>query len=171
MRQLLQALVTNQEQIFGKGGNPAIFKDQYDSDLKDLINGNATDPSKTVTADYGIKQTDHTIYIDSTSGAVSSRLPRAISNKNKTFIIMKVSVDNNIARADVTNDGLINGFEGAILTSKSSITVKSNGTLWYIVSSSKDVDTIVFEEFLAFSDDDPFLFSDGTQFITQVVGN
>jgi len=171
LRNLLQALVSNQSYVFGNGGNPAIFKDQYDSDLLTLINGNATDPSKTITADYGIKINDHTIFIDSTSGDIFTTLPLPIKNKNKVFICMKISTDANIDKVGVTDDKLINGYERVLLSVKSSITVKSNGSQWYIISSTKDVDEIEFEEFLLFNDEGNFLFNDNVQFSSLVKGN
>lgn len=149
------------------GTNPVMIRRMLQNLDKSLNSGISITNSRTVITDTILKANDHTVFIDPSGNAISSTLPLANTVKNQSFITMNIASDDLFeALVNVIDDKLINGFEGVLLTKKSSITLKSDGTSWHIISSTKDIDLIVFISFFQFADQENFLFADGEQFVT-----
>jgi hypothetical protein len=86
----------------------------------------------TVTSAYTIVDTDGTVLVDASSGAVTATLPSAVGIQGKKFIVKCVDATN-IATLDGDGSETIDGAANITLALWEVVTVQSDGANWLIV--------------------------------------
>lgn len=84
---------------------------------------------KTVTEDYTLVETDHTLLVDTTAGHITITLPSGL-NAGLTFNIKKISTNNLVTIVPINSD-LIDGHPTLIIRHiNSATTLIADGNLW-----------------------------------------
>ncbi len=97
---------------------------------------NNYDAVKTISADSGIDTNDGILLVNAALGAVTLTLPSASSvDEGKSFTIKKIDSSNNVT-VDCASGETIDGAATKVLSTQNSfVTVVSDGSVWYIISS------------------------------------
>ena len=141
LRQLLQALVANQLYVFGKGGNPAIFSDQYDDELSGIIGTGNSYESATCTDDYTMTSTLDTLLVDASDRDITVKLPKLSGNKGERYNIKRIDDSDFTVTIQGRSTATIDGTTQTLEKKWSWMTVENTGKTWHIFSKEDGLST------------------------------
>ena len=91
-------------------------------------------PIKTISSNYTIVSTDHTILVDSNLASIDVTLPSAADFERYIFNVKKIS-DSNIVSLEAESGEEIDGVETfSLLNNNESVTVQSDGVDWRVIA-------------------------------------
>ena len=141
LRNLLQALVANQLYVFGKGGNPAIFLDQYNDELSLIINEGASYSSDTATDNYTMGSALNTLLVDASDRNITIKLPKLGGNKGKIYRIKRIDDSDFTVTIQGRSTATIDGTTQTLEKQWSWMTVENTGSTWHIFSKEDGLST------------------------------
>ncbi len=101
--------------------------------IADVVNINASPPSKVITGDYTLLQTDRVILVDASGGARTLTLPKTAFSPSRIFDIKKIDNINDVI-IDPDGSETIDGNANVTLsTENEAIRIYCNGTEWFIL--------------------------------------
>ncbi|MAI59007.1 MAG: hypothetical protein CML56_08530, partial [Rhodobacteraceae bacterium] len=90
--------------------------------------------ARTITQDYTVTITDHTIFVNAAGANIDVTLPTAASIEGRQYIIKRI--DGTATAVSIQTDGseTIDGASSAALTDKRSVVIQSDNSNWWIVA-------------------------------------
>ena len=144
MRQLLQALTANMLYVYGKGGNPAIFSDQYDDELSNIIGTGDTNvyASTTTTSDYTMGSNLNTLLVDASNNAITIKLPKLGGNKGNLYRIKRIDDSDFTVTIKGRSTATIDGTTQTLERQWAWMSVENTGSTWHIFSKEDGLSAV-----------------------------
>lgn len=102
--------------------------------IADVVNINASPPSKVITSDYTLLQTDRVILVDASGSPRTLTLPKAALSPSRQFDIKKIDDSINDVIIDPDGSETIDGDANVTLsTENEAIRIYCTGTEWFIL--------------------------------------
>lgn len=102
--------------------------------IADVVNINAAPPSKVITGDYTLLQTDRVILVDASGGPITLTLPKAVFSPSREFDIKKIDNTGNVVTIDPDGSETIDGNANTTLPNENDTArTYCTGTEWFIL--------------------------------------
>ncbi len=115
--------------IVSTDGLPSQWFQQIWQSVVEAIEGR----TRTVTADAGPLDSDKTLLVDATAGAVMITLPAASDSAHRVMSFKKVDASGNAVTIDAGTDTIDGAGTQVLAAQYDGLTIQSDGTEWFIL--------------------------------------